>query len=114
MKTKTLMLVALAAGTFVPSIASAETGRVELSREVQFSDLDLTNDAGQQRLDQRIATAVRKVCGAYDGRVLTEVLQNKRCRREAMASAVVGRQFAMAQSARRTGVAMAITPTLGK
>lgn len=114
MKTQTLVLAALAACTLVPSVASADAGRVEFSRQVQFSDLDLTSAAGQHSLDQRIATAVRTVCGAYDGRVLIEVMQNRRCRGEALATAAVGRQFAMAQSARRTGVAMAATPTFAK
>jgi UrcA family protein len=114
MKTKTLMLAALAASTLVPSIASADAGRVEVAREVRFNDLDLTGEAGQRHFDQRIQVAVRRVCGGYDARVLAEAMQIKRCRREAMASAAVGRQFAMAQSARRTGVAMAVTPGIVK
>jgi UrcA family protein len=111
----TALMLALAAG-LVPSLASAaDANRIEVSREVKFNDLDLTSTEGQQSLDARISLAVRSVCGRPNGRVLAEVMQYGRCRREAIASATIGRQFAMAQSARRTATAMAMTSRdLGK
>lgn len=109
MTLKTFAFIALASVTLpaTASAASVDANRVEVSREVQYGDLDLASAQGRGRFDARINSAVRSVCGIADSRDLKEMAQMRRCRREALALATTNRELAIAQTARRTGVAMA-------
>jgi len=80
-----LVLVALFGVTAGPAIA-AET--VPIAR-VGFSDLDLTSEAGVNRLEQRVGRAVRKVC-ATGARSLEDQRWERRCKIESAARASVG------------------------
>ena len=109
---KTLTLAAVAASTLFVAPASAEapqtvtSNRTAVSRTVGYGDLDLTSTAGQGRFDQRIAVAVRGVCGSASSRDLAELADIRRCRREAAATAANGRELALAANGRRGGVAL--------
>lgn len=57
---KTLVcLLALTAATAAPAAAE--------SRSVPIADLDLSSAAGQERMERRITSAARAVCGADHG-----------------------------------------------
>lgn len=106
MKNTTLMLATVLVCALVPAAAIADTAREDVSRTVTFQDLDLANPSGRARLDRRLDAAVRRACGTETGRVLSERANVVRCRREALASAATGRTLALADSTRRTGMAM--------
>ena len=55
---------ALSAATLTTSAAIAQDTR---SVEVRYDDLNLESAAGQARLDARIGSAVRSVCGVTTG-----------------------------------------------
>jgi UrcA family protein len=54
----------LTAATLTASTATAQDTR---SVEVRYDDLNLESAAGQARLETRIGSAVRSVCGAANG-----------------------------------------------
>jgi UrcA family protein len=111
MNTK-MTTLALIACSLLPVAASAEAPRVESSRQVAYSDLDLASTAGRDHLDKRIALAVRQVCGSIDPRALSQVADIRRCRREAANTAARGRELALSTRGRREGVAMmTVDPT---
>jgi UrcA family protein len=56
--------------TLTPVTAFAQ--QVPTSVGVSYGDLDLSSEAGVKTLDRRLATAIRSVCGAYDGSVIPE------------------------------------------
>ena len=73
-----LALAALAASSslIAPTVAEAQQGGVEqFSERVSYSDLNLATDAGQQRLDQRIASAVRSLCETGGRDLRSRILQ---------------------------------------
>lgn len=86
--TKLLFVLAssLAAITASPAVAApAETG----TRIVSAADLDLASAAGRARLDQRIAAAVRAVCGAASSADLRGLHEIRACRAETLARVAV-------------------------
>ncbi len=66
--------------------ASAQS-RIERSAVVDFADLDLTTADGQTTLEGRLKGAVRKVCGSYDSKNLTDMQDHGICMEQATASA---------------------------
>ena len=76
-----LLAIAAAAGTL--TMASAPAFAADQSVEVRYGDLDLSSEAGVSALKQRVAVAVRHVCGNADIRNLREVADMNRCRAEA-------------------------------
>ena len=64
-------------GTFVP-----------MSKEVRYSDLDLSTPQGQSALDARLRRAASEVCAVNMGtNPLAEEIQARRCYRKALESA---------------------------
>lgn len=61
--------------------------RINRTAVVDFADLDLTSADGQATLQGRLKGAVRKVCGTYDSKSLTDMRDHGACMEEAMASA---------------------------
>lgn len=106
MKNTTLTLATLLVCAMAPATAFADTTREDVSRAVAIQDLDLSNAWGRARLDRRLGSAVRRACGTASERSLSERENILRCRREALASAATGRTLALADSTRRTGMAM--------
>ena len=111
---KTIAFATLIASTLIPAAASAQAGLVQQTHEVSYNDLDLTSEAGRDRLDERLRLAVKQVCGSADSRDLREMLQVRRCRREALATSTHGRDLAIANSTHRQGMAMAAVSKLPK
>ncbi|MDP3674376.1 MAG: UrcA family protein [Novosphingobium sp.] len=89
--TKTLLAATVLVLT--PAIAYAQSGGYErASVEVRTDDINLSSPAGQDILDRRIATAVRKVCGYSTGNVWLSARSKQRdcmskARSQALASA---------------------------
>jgi UrcA family protein len=57
------------------------------SKVIHYRDLDLTTDAGETTLKQRIARAAANICGPADGRTLEDRARLDACRDNAIASA---------------------------
>ncbi len=66
-----------------PAAMSAGT-----SVRVNFRDLDLATDAGNQALYQRISRAAQRVCAVSDIRDLNAMAQSASCERAAVSQAV--------------------------
>lgn len=73
--------------------------------EVSYADLDLSTEAGAAKLKQRMAYAVKKVCGEADIRNTIERQDMIRCRKEAAARG--DRDVAMALDGARKGEQLA-------
>jgi UrcA family protein len=69
--------------------ARADPGRTETrSIKVRYDDLDLTKEAGIQRLYLRLKLAARQVCGSPDTRQPADVRDRRRCVDQALGTAV--------------------------
>ena len=79
--------VALAFLSVAPAVAEAPT------RAVSFADLDLSSAAGRDRLDRRIAAAIRKVCGSAYPIELRSVEEVRDCRYETAARVAADRHL---------------------
>jgi len=85
---KAMIAAAVVAVTMAGFSATASAqNRVTRSAAVQYVDLDLTSAEGQATLQGRIKGAVRKVCGSYYSRNLSEALDHRNCLEEANLSA---------------------------
>lgn len=78
------VMVAGAAILIQPGAASADPLDEPRTALVRIDDLDLGSPAGQHRLDRRIGTAARRVCGFE--RMLSRVIRE--CMAEAKQSAI--------------------------
>ena len=74
----------LLAGAAAPAIAAPPAAQ---TRIVSYADLDLSSAAGRVRLDQRIGSAVRDVCGRAAPADLNAIAQVVACRAEALGDA---------------------------
>jgi UrcA family protein len=92
-------------------LASTPAHAEETTVEVRFSDLNLTTERGIDRLNGRIKTAARMVCGEFDPRNLARARSWRQCRRAAeqsasteMARVIENQQrFALASMPQRAG-----------
>lgn len=81
--------------------ASAPAAADEPSQvRVAYGDLDLTSDAGQDTLNQRIRSAVKRVCGSM-GRSASEAIDYAGCKKAAFANARGQMQIAVAKAGER-------------
>jgi len=72
-----------------PAIAAAADPAADVPRvSVQYSNLDLATSAGTRALYQRIRSAARKVCPAYDPLDLEAFAASQECQQQAIARAV--------------------------
>lgn len=85
MKKVSIIAACLLSAAAFTNPASAET--VRSSTVVEIADLKLSSPAGQKRLEQRLAAAVRKVCGRHEVRNLAERRQYMECAGPAKAAA---------------------------
>lgn len=109
MTIRALAAVALAAiSTFsaVGPAVAAEPGYVSRSVTVRTGDLNLSTEAGLSALNNRVAVAVHKVCGAADPMDLNARVAVASCREGAQRSAKV-RVAALIEDANRPAIAMA-------
>lgn len=66
------------------------------TREVHFADLNLDTPLGVERLNTRIAAAVRYVCGQADTRMLPEYMAMRGCRDNTLQRAFADRDAVLA------------------
>lgn len=106
-------LGALATIALFASVPAAAGDPIE--EKVVYRDLDLTSEAGQDTLDQRIRGAVKRLC-APSGPSAGDYLQNRACRKAAFASAHNQVRVAIANASQRRAIATSLalaTPRAG-
>jgi UrcA family protein len=74
---------------------------------VAYSDLDLTSDAGQATLNNRIRNAVKRVCAPVTPSA-SSYLEHKACKRAAYAGARSQMQIAVARAGERKALATSL------
>jgi UrcA family protein len=84
-----LLAAAAAAITFATPVVAAPPAAE--TRVVSYADLDLAAAAGRARLDQRLRTAVREVCGTASSADLIGRREVATCRVETLAAAYAQR-----------------------
>ena len=67
---------------------------------VEYHDLNLTTEAGQETLDRRVRTALNMVCGSFHEGSLTDRKRSRQCRERAMVQVAPQREFALEQARR--------------
>ncbi len=98
---KIFALAVVAAILPAGSAASAQSHSEPMSVEVGYADLNLLNDEGVERLDQRLETAINTVCGRTAQTNIALNLNVRRCQRETLADVTPARDSAI--EAARTG-----------
>src|SRR3546814_8237928 len=98
-----IFAAAALAGALV--LSSVPASAADRSAEVRYSDLDLTSQADVALLKQRVALAVKYVCGNANIRILREVEDMKRCRAEARTRSHKDVALALENSRYRTRLA---------
>jgi UrcA family protein len=104
-----LMAAALAACTATVAPAAAQDSE---TINVRYHDLDLGDQHGVQRLNRRIASAVRLVCGEPAAHSIVEINAVQSCRRSAAQRAEGVLSTAIARSLLSDGQKLAIAQTL--
>ncbi|MDB5396028.1 MAG: hypothetical protein JWM91_3534 [Rhodospirillales bacterium] len=82
----TAVTLAVLATAAVTSPAHADD-TITNSTRVRYRDLDLTSDAGEAALKQRIARAAKNVCWNADGPTIENHVRFDTCRNDAIANA---------------------------
>jgi UrcA family protein len=104
-----LVAVAFASAALTATIPSAASaGEEAVKAKVFYGDLNLAAEAGVKALDQRLDSAVRRLCGSTRwsmGGVPPSVV---RCRRMAQASITPQRQFVIARATGKHGGTFAL------
>jgi UrcA family protein len=110
MKAFTIILASFAITTGVikaaPALAESPASPINVSL-VRTADLDLGSSAGQRKLDQRLAHAVREVCGTASDADIEGKNDVRQCRDETFAKAKSQRSEVLA--AYRHGATIAVT-----
>jgi UrcA family protein len=98
MKFRPLIMAAAAAAALAsaPSFAAGAT-------QVQYKDLDLSSEHGQQVLEKRIDIAARQLCGMDEVKTgrFTPSTASRKCYKQALAD--INEQFAMVVDKARRG-----------
>jgi UrcA family protein len=88
--------------TPVPALAQEVASPVVVS----YSDLNLRSETGVKALDRRLASAIRSVCGEYDGSaILANRFAAQRCLKEKKAEVTALRNRAIASYSSRETLA---------
>ena len=96
---KRIVLPVLALTAATPALAET------VSVAVPYGDLDLTEQAGREALDERLARAARKVCGPIAPRDLKQMTARRSCLADARASYQAQVELALSNAnARRVAV----------
>lgn len=85
---KTIALRGAAIAAFL-ALAAAPAGAAQedVTARVDVSDLNPADPADAAEIDRRIATAVRRVCGAPDARTMTAIARVETCRAQSASRA---------------------------
>lgn len=99
---KSLLLIAASAASaalVTPTVAEARSANAEkvATERVFFGDLNLASEKGQARLDRRIQTALRRVCGDPADRIVRAGAQARACMVEGRARVDGQVQLALGQ-----------------
>lgn len=87
MKTLPIVLVTVLSSALSPSASAAVLAETRAT-EVSYADLDLTNEAGAERLYLRIRSAARSVCGTPGLLQVINVSRIRQCAEDATARAI--------------------------
>ena len=88
--TRIRMIFAAALATAVVSLAQAGSPtEMQLSKTVQYADLNLSNPKGAERLYWRLQAAAKVVCEPLNDRNLRRHVKYEACLKEAVTAAVV-------------------------
>lgn len=87
MKTLPIVLVTVLSSALSPSTNAAVQTETRAA-EVNYADLDLTNEAGAERLYLRIRSAARSVCGTPGLLQIINVSRIRQCAEDATARAI--------------------------
>jgi UrcA family protein len=93
-KTAVVILGAFLTAMASRAIASPLEARTEI---VSFADLDLSSAAGRDRLERRVASAARRVCGWASPVDLKGLTRMRTCRSESFAEAMASRRIGEAE-----------------
>ena len=66
MRTRFIPLALAAAAVFITPVAAMAAPQQTATAGVRYKDLDLTTEAGQKELEDRLDKAAREVCGMDD------------------------------------------------
>jgi UrcA family protein len=81
--TKTLTALTAAAiitaGAAAPALANSDNGRIYKSVTISYADLNLASEEGADRLESRIRSAARKVCGPPENRSVRAMSDYRQC-----------------------------------
>ncbi|MBL8650171.1 MAG: UrcA family protein [Sphingopyxis sp.] len=104
MMTHTLILALSLGLTPAPAIAAPDSDTVSV--QVRTADLDLTTARDQQRLEQRVTNAARRLCRAGGARGVAEMAAQAPCIEAALSSARPQADRAIAQANNGTRLAL--------
>ncbi|MET0659228.1 MAG: UrcA family protein, partial [Steroidobacteraceae bacterium] len=85
---KTLVLAVATSAAFLGLSSGAHADDAVSQVKVDYSDLDLSNEADAKRLYQRLRAAAGAACSSYDGRELYKVKLKRECTTAALDRAV--------------------------
>lgn len=83
----TMLLVAMTAGATQVALADTADG-VPLSRQVNYSDLDISQASGVKTLYQRLVRAAGSVCERYEDAEVSRMQRYKTCVRHSLSVAI--------------------------
>ncbi|MBA3678230.1 MAG: UrcA family protein [Sphingosinicella sp.] len=83
-----------------------QDGSALISESVDYSDLDLSNEAGRARLDHRIRIAIQQVCGTASDSDLEGKNEVRRCRAATRDRIANIRDIAIASAARPSPISI--------
>lgn len=114
-KFKLLAASIIAAGVAisVPATAAPSENLIVTKVQVDHSDLDLSSDKGQVKLQRRIRSAVREVCGNNTSRTLAETQIVMECQKQARADAMDKAEIAIALYNKGRQLAVRDTAVIG-
>ena len=81
-------LTSLVAAAAVATLAAPSLSAAERQKNVEYSDLDLSTQAGQAKFKKRIMTAVRNVCAFPTAKTSFERLDQQQCETRAKIAAM--------------------------
>jgi UrcA family protein len=96
MATPIKTLIGFSALALSATAIAAPAAAENVSRAVEYSDLDLASTTGEKRLETRIKSAVRQICSSNQRATLTEKMLEKQCTDAAMESAMNDAKVAIA------------------
>lgn len=105
------IIAGVLAATLASSTFAASTNRIDVTREVRFNGLDLSDAQGEAMLHSRIARAASEICGPRVYAPLREAQMRRDCYRKAIASAKPQMELAIAKAHDRVGGRYASNPT---